>query len=93
MDAFMVYAPFDKVFDFAGPEWPELSEGTVDELDALRAEVTALRSELDLVTAGTDEDLRKLLKQFTQDSREMMGRIQQPEEENATLKAELEKAA
>lgn len=89
----MLYAPFDKVFDFPAPEWPELPGGTIGELEALRAEVARLRAELESTTTGTDEDLRKLLKQFTQDSREMMGCIQQLEKENATLKAELDKAA
>jgi hypothetical protein len=93
MDAFMLYSPFDKVFDFVAPEWPALPEGTVGELEALRTQVVDLRSELESATAGTDEDLRKLLKQFTQDSREMMGCIQQLEKENVALKAELEKAA
>lgn len=93
MEVFAQYASFDKAFDFTAPEWPELPENTVDEVESLQAELAAVKAELESVTAGTDEDLRKLLKQFTQDSREMMGCIQQLEKENQALKSQLAQAA
>ncbi len=93
MDVYSVYLPIDKLLDVAAPEWPVLPEGTVEELESLRGEVVALKSELEAATARTDEDLRKLLKQFTQDSRDMMGCIQQLEKENLALKTQIEQSA
>ena len=69
------------------------SDGELDAA-ALQAENDALKAELEqLKSSGSDEDLRNLLKQFTQDSREMMGCIQDLERENADLKAQLESSA
>lgn len=93
LETFTKYALIDKVTGFTAPAWPELPEVGVDESEALHAEIAALKAELQSVTAGTDEDLRKLLKQFTQDSREMMGCIQTLEKENQALKDQIEKAA
>lgn len=88
MEAFAQYSGIDAAFDFTAPEWPELPEGTVVEIESLQNRISAMKAELESVTVGTDEDLRKLLKQFTQDSREMMGCIQQLEKENQVLKSQ-----
>ncbi len=59
------------------------AEALLEENKALKEELAALKGN------GSDADLRKLLKQFTQDSREMMGCIQELEKENQALKEQL----
>ena len=84
----------DALMDTEAESEPQTaSDGELDAA-ALQAENTALKAELEqLKSSGSDEDLRNLLKQFTQDSREMMGCIQDLERENADLKAQLESSA
>ncbi|MEZ5598380.1 MAG: hypothetical protein R3E84_18725 [Pseudomonadales bacterium] len=57
--------------------------------EALRAELLTVKAELDALRQGTDEDVRKLLKQFTQDSRDMLACIQKLEKENQSLRDQL----
>ncbi len=96
-NAFERYAPLDDALSYEAPSWPEPldDEGASDsEQDALAAENVALKEKIADLESGKDEaDLRKLLKQFTQDSREMMGCIQDLEKENAALKAQIEQQA
>ena len=87
------YAAVDTHLEYKPENLPALPEGASDnETGSLAEENAALKAELASVLAGTDDDLRKMLKQFTQDSREMMGCIQQLEKENQVLKASLDKA-
>ncbi len=87
------YAIVDTQLDYKPHNLPAMPEGSTDsESGSLAEENAALKAELASVLAGTDDDLRRMLKQFTQDSREMMGCIQQLEKENQTLKASLDKA-
>lgn len=87
------YAIVDTQLDYKPHNLPAMPEGSTDgESGSLAEENAALKAELASVLAGTDDDLRKMLKQFTQDSREMMGCIQQLEKENQVLKASLDKA-
>lgn len=87
------YASVDSQLEYKPENMPAMPEGGTDsESGSLAEENAALKAELASVLAGTDDDLRKMLKQFTQDSREMMGCIQQLEKENHALKASLERA-
>lgn|GEM_PF-4697713 len=85
------YTSVDTQLGYQPERFPELPEGANGESGSLAEENASLKAELASVLAGTDDDLRKMLKRFTQDSREMMGCIQQLEKENQALKATLEK--
>ncbi len=97
--AFERYAALDQSLGFEASSWPDPvadaeSPGEGSEQGALLAENAALKEKIaDLESGKDDKDLRKLLKQFTQDSREMMGCIQDLEKENAALKAQIEQQA
>ncbi len=97
--AFERYAPLDEALGYDAAPWPDPVGGEdasedENEQAALHAEITALKEKIaELESGKDDEELRKLLKQFTQDSREMMGCIQDLEKENATLKAQIEQQA
>ena len=82
----------------------EDSESDGESLALLQQELADTKAELEALGAqqsqgdedggsATPEELKTLLQQFTKDSREMMICIQALEQENAELKAELEKAA
>ena len=86
---FEQYAGIDALLGFKPSPWPALPEGSDSDETSLAEENAALKAELSSVLAGTDEDLRNLLKQFAQDSRDMMGCIQQLEKENQALKNDL----
>ena len=87
------YAGVDARLEYKPENVPAIPEGVADsQAGSLVEENAALKAELASVLAGTDDDLRRMLKQFTQDSREMMGCIQQLEKENQALKASLDKA-
>lgn len=93
MTEFEHFASLDTQLAYQPENVPAIPEGGADgESGSLAEENAALKAELASVLAGTDDDLRKMLKQFTQDSREMMGCIQQLEKENQALKASLDKA-
>jgi hypothetical protein len=93
MTEFEHFASVDAQLDYKPEKLPAMPEGGGDsESASLAEENAALKAELASMLAGTDDDLRKMLKQFTQDSREMMGCIQQLEKENQALKASLDKA-
>lgn len=90
---FELFASVDAQLDYKPENLPAMPEGGSNSgAGSLAEENAALKAELASIQAGTDDDLRKMLKQFTQDSREMMGCIQQLEKENQALKASLDKA-
>ncbi len=86
------YTIIDTQLGYRPEEFPDLPESAEGHSGSLEEENAALKAELASVLAGTDDDLRKMLKQFTQDSREMMGCIQQLERENQALKSSLERS-
>ena len=94
-EAFDRYADIDAYFEHTPEPWPEVE--TTEELpdgNDLATENEALKARIEELESGKDdEDLRNLLKQFTQDSREMMACIQDLEKENAALKEQLEQQA
>ena len=78
----------------AEPPDAELSPEGEAELAAAKAEVAALNAriaelEAEQPSSTEDEDLKELLQQFTRDSRDMLSCIQGLEEENQTLRQQL----